>query len=375
MNIKESKIKKSCCVVLSGMILTVLACSDQSSGMRYPSRCLVCIDTLITLSCMNIDSISAITDYQLTNKYLYILDSINKQIIRIDRSRGDRLYFGTEGEAPGGLINPICFVVTDDFVRVVDTAKGIVCYDTCGTYLAERSYYASNMPINLVPSMDNSYIGVLSQNDLDDNGNLVTRASVGLYQDDNRPIIEYYSLTKQIDIYNIAEYIHFVVTGVMLSSDENNGSVYVALRSSEKIVMNGFSSEGDVVFSLIQTCEKVQKSDDEIELEELEYSENPLLSRFAFDIQIDPYRSQVRSLGVDSLGNIWVQNASESWPTFDIVSPDGKDTIYIAEAPLLSSLGSSYDISVCRYGVVVRETSIDGSQCIILLTTMNNIGD
>lgn len=367
--------RKSCCVVLSGMILTVLACSNQSSEMRYPSKSLVCMDTLITLSSMNIDSIAAITDYQITQKYLYILDSINRQIIRIDRSRGDRLYFGTEGEAPGGLINPICFVVTDDFVRVVDTAKGIVCYDTCGTYLAERSYFAINMPINLEPSMNNRYIGVLSHNDLDSNGNLVTRASVGLYQDNNMPILEYYSLNNQIDIDNIAEYIHFVVTGVMFSADENNGSVYVALRNSEQIILNGFSSEGEVVFSLIQTCERIQKSDDEIDLEELEYSENPLLSRFAFDIQIDPFRSQVRSLGVDSLGNIWVQNAAESWPTFAIVSPDGMDTIYIAEAPSLSSLGSSYDIRVCRYGVVVRETSIDGSQCIILLTTINSIGE
>jgi hypothetical protein len=347
---------------------TFTACRNHSEAYADLERkLLVPADTVLRVEPESDDEVYAIGDFQLSDHGVFILDHIARRVVRIDLEDGSRRSIGHPGEAPGELLNPAGLVVTDGLVRVTDATNGLVCYDSSGQYLDAISCFVSNQPLNLRPAEGQGYLGLRSANCVDDNGELVAQISVGLYETGGQALVEYYTFSMPLDLEHFADSFHRAVTAVCYSADENNGNVYVAPRSIDRVTVYGYSSSGEIFFRLDEHVERIEKTQEEIESERLGLSGTPVLSRYANDVEIEPYRPQIASLGVDSLGNLWVETSATAWPSFVVLSqPDG-DTIFLAEAPSLAAPGSSYDFRICSSGMIVSETAEDGSLSLYMM--------
>jgi hypothetical protein len=356
-----------------GAMIALFACtftacknhSDPSADLER--RLLIPADTVLRVEPDSNDDVYAISDFQLSDRGAFILDHIARRVVRIDLENGSRCFMGSPGEAPGELLNPVGLVVTDGFVRVTDAANGLVCYDSSGEYLDAISCFANNLPLNLRPAEGQGYLGLRSANCVDDNGELVAQISVGLYETGTQAQVEYYTFAMPLDLENFAESFHRAMTAVCYSADENSGNVFVAPKSIDRFTVYGYRSSGEAFLQLDEQVERIEKTQEEIESERLGLSGTPVMSRFANDVEIEPYKPQVVSLGVDSLGNLWVETSATAWPSFVVLSQHNGDTLFLAEAPSLAAPGSSYDFRICSSGMIVSETAEDGSLSLYLM--------
>jgi hypothetical protein len=357
------------CTVL--MILTLcifLSCSNDPSECPDIDRVyLVPTDTVLCIEPDILDEVCTMYDYQLTDSAVYVLDHISRHVVRICLADGSRLLIGRSGQAPGELLNPVGFVVTDGIVRVTDTVQGMVCYDTCGRYLQELSYFDNNLPLNLRHVRSEGYLGLRSTNFFDENDELAAHIAVSLYETSNQPTVEYYSFTMHLNLENIADALYCALNAVCYAANEINGNVYVAIRSTNHMIIHGYNSTGEIIFALDEQVDPITMTQNEIDSERLGLQWSPIMARFSNDVEIAPNRLQIKSIGVDSLGNVWIETATAECPSFVVLSqPDG-DTLFIAEAQALAETGRNYDIRVSSSGIIARETKDDGTLVLYLM--------
>jgi hypothetical protein len=365
---KLSRASFSLGAVIALFACTLTACESHSDPYADLERkLLIPADTVLRVEPESNDDVYAISDFQLSDHGAFILDHIARRVVRIDLENGSRCFMGSPGEAPGELLNPMSLVVTDGLVRVTDAANGLVCFDSSGQYLDAASSFANNLPLNLRPAEGRRYLGLRSANCVDDNGELVAQISVGLYETGNQAQVEYYTFAMPLDLENFAESYHRTMTAVCYSADENSGNVFVAPRNIDRFTVYGYRSSGETFLQLDEQVERIEKTQEEIESERLGLSGAPVMSRFADNVEIEPYKPQIASLGVDSLGNLWVETSAAAWPSFTILSQQVGDTLFVAEAPSLAAPGSSYDFRICSSGMIVSETAEDGSLSLYLM--------
>jgi hypothetical protein len=368
----QLNLTRACRAAAASMVMAAAmsACGKKADVMDTLERVVLTpSDTVLFIDGLSGDSIFSVSDFQLSDGNVYVLDNISRRVIRIDVSDRSRSIFSRSGEAPGELLNPVCLVVTDQLVRVMDTANGLVCFDTSGRYIDSLSCHAGNLPMNLCPSESTSYIGLRSSNFLDDDGDLVAEVSVGLYTIDVQPVTEYYSYSMPLDLVNISDSFYSILTAVCYAADESSGSVFLSPMNEDRLIVIGCSSTGDLVYRIDEPMETRERTQEEVSKEHLELSSNPLTARASDDITIDHYRPQVSSLGVDSLGNLWIETNTSSWPSFLVLSQPSGDTLFSAEAPGLCDRRSTYCVRINASGIIVREVTESGSMIVYLMTT------
>jgi hypothetical protein len=355
-------------VIALASLCEICTCSEKSTANTdIEMIILVPMDTVLRLEPNVLDDVSAMYDFQLTDSAVFLLDHISRHVVRICLADGSHFLIGRSGQAPGELLNPVGFVVTDGIIRVTDAVQGMVCYDTSGNYIDSLSYFDNNLPLNLRRAKGQGFLGLRSINHFVNNDELVAQISVSLFETGNDAIVEYYSFAMPLDVEDIANSFYRAMTAVCYTADETSGNIYVALRGIDNMTIYGYNSSGEIIFSRDEQVEKIEMTQEEIESERLALQWSPIMARFSNNVDIEPYRLQIKSLGVDSVGNLWIETATAAWPSFVVLSQPEGDTLFMAEAPSLSALGSNYDCRMSSAGMIVRETTDDGSLDLYLM--------
>jgi hypothetical protein len=264
-------------------------------------------------------------------------------------------------------MNPVSLVSCGGIVRVVDASNGLVCYGSDREYLEEKSYFDSNLPLALRPAGDSGYLGLRSANSFDDNNALVAEVSVGLYGDSSVSSVEYSSFTQQMDLEEVGNSFYHAICTLRYASDESNGDVYVSQSSIDRMSVTCYHREGDEFASFNANCERVERNDAEIESELIALESHPLMAAFSSMIEIDEFKPQVASIGVDSLGNVWLETAASDCPTFLVLSHSLEDTVMFVRAPTLTNETSHFDIRIGSSGIIACETREDGGSALFLM--------
>lgn len=257
-------------------------------------------------------------------------------------------------------MTPVAFISGGGLVRVVDIGNGMVCFDSTGEYREDLSFFESNLPLNLRPAIGSGFIGLRSENSFDENDALIAKVTVGLFADSPGASIEYCSFFLPLDLEDIGTSIYQALNSVCYAADESNGDVFISYSSTDRISVKGYRMSGEEFTSIEEECERVGRQAAEIESEIIGLESHPLLGRFASMIDIGEFKPQVASIGVDSLGQVWLETASSGCPAFLVLSHSLEDTVMTVIAPELNMASSSYDIRIGSSGIIVNETCDDG---------------
>jgi hypothetical protein len=113
-----------------------------------------------------------------------------------------------------------------------------------------------------------------------------------------------------------------------------NGLVYVAPDPQGRAEILVYRDDGSLLDTMRLSYPVVPKTAAEIE-EERSFIAS-FFERTTQTMQVEweplPYRPMIRSLGVDSMGNLWVQNGTELSPIFDVFDASG-ERIFTAALP------------------------------------------
>lgn len=349
-------------------LLSTTSCREQAEHIVFRTMTISPSDTILAIETDSLSEILSIGEFQLENGRVLILDNIARKVVCIDLSSGAFSTLGFPGEAPGGLMNPVAFISGGEVVRVVDVSNGLVCYDLTGEYQDSLSYFDSNLPLNLRPAIGSDFIGLRSENMFDESNALIAEISVGLFEDSPEASIYYCTYPVPLDLEDIGTSTYQALNSVRYAADESNGDVFISWSSTDGIIVKGYHRSGDEFSSIEEQCDRIVRQTSEIESEIVGIESHPLLGRFASMINIGEYAPQVASIGVDSLGNVWLETASNGCPVFLVLSHSLEDTVMMVSAPALCLTSSCYDIRVGSSGIIARETCYDGTAMLYRMT-------
>ncbi len=126
------------------------------------------------------------------------------------------------------------------------------------------------------------------------------------------------------------------------------GRVFYTRSTWDEYLVRCWDQGGSPLFSFSLDIPPVEKTPEEIQME-TDYARIRLASMggtLPEGFEPEPYHNLVESIGVDSLGNLWVQRGTEERPVFDIVSPEGEH-IGTSEFPMA---GRFWEIRITPHG-------------------------
>lgn len=344
-----------------------IGCKSQPDPVVLQAVSIIPFDTVLCIHPDTMGEVLSIGDFQLYRRQVFILDSASRRVFCIDPESDSISSFGSQGEAPGCLMSPVAFVASGEVVRVVDASNGMVCFGSDGEYLEELSYFDNNLPLGLRPAGDSSFLGLRAANSFDENNELVAEMSVGLYGDCCPPSVEYCTFQQQMDLESIGTSVYHSMNSVRYAADESNGDAYISMNSTDRVSVSAYRPTGERFASIDEEHEGVEKSAGEMDAELIGIENHPLLGAFSSTIELDEFKPLVGSIGVDSLGNVWLGTASSDCPTFLVLSHSLEDTVMVVRAPDLAEETSYYDIRIGSSGIIACETREDGGSALYLL--------
>ncbi len=354
-------------LVVFCVLVSVLGCAEHPELTAYPARTITPSDTVLSIFTDTLGDVLSIGEFQMDQGRVLVLDNAAHKVFYIDLQTDSTSSLGSSGEAPGDLMNPVSLVSCGGIVRVVDASNGLVCYGSDREYLEELSYFDSNLPLDLRPAGGSGFLGLRSANSFDDNNALVAEVSVGLYGDSSASLVEYYCFDQPMDLEEVGNSFYRVMSALRYASDESNGDVYVSRSSVDGMSITGFHREGDEFATYNEDCDRVERNAAEVESELIALESHPLMGAFSSMIEIDEFKPQVASIGVDSLGNVWLETAASDYPTFLVLSHSLEDTVMFVRAPTLTDATSHFDIRIGSSGIIACETREDGGSTLFLM--------
>lgn len=340
-----------------------LSCDDSPDDHVAEILVLVPSDTVISIGSNPIDSIYAFADFQQLGDNILILDHIAGRIVKLNPEDSSVSFIGRSGQGPGELSRPICFVVCGDLIRVVDAGKGMVCFNMNGDYSHEHSFFANNLPVSLIPTIENKYLGILMENSINDSGELESKVSVALFGEAESALVNFISTSVELDFMDMDNTMYEVINAYHYTADPRSGIVYISPSSPDNSTIIGFSSNGDIEFQLQVDIDPVRRTSTEIEAESRSFINDPLTRNFTpGEVEIPEFMPQITELGVDSIGNLWVRDGTERVPTFIVLSHENRDTLFTAVAASLDNEGSLYKSKMSQYGLLISELDHEGFQ-------------
>ncbi len=262
---------------------------------------------------------------------------------------------GRAGSGPGEFLNPLSMTrLSDERVVIMDINNGGIF-----TYLPEGVYEGKtpvqyNEPILFIsPSIENTFIGTINSWDLVDE-ELVVTASVARFDLlSEEPLTVYWENAFSWDFQDISILLkesYFAQTWI----SDRRGNVFVAPRSPDEYIINGFTAEGEPTITIELDIDPVEKTADEIAEEAYFWNRRAesMGSNGPFNYQPDENRWMVHSMGIDSEERLWVRRGTEETPTFDVFSLEGE---YLFKAELEGvggPRGLFWEIRVDEFGIL-----------------------
>ena len=278
---------------------------------------------------------------------------------------------GRQGSGPGEFNNPLSMTrLGDGRVAVLDPNRGgFFTFFEDGTYEAAIMELLGEPILWITPSIENTFVGTLNSWD-QVNDEFVVTAVIGRFDvESGDPVTTYWETSFAWDFQDITVLMkgsYFARTW----TSNRDGYVFVAPRSPEDYIINGFTAEGSPTITIEMDVEQVAKTDEEIAEEAFFWNTRArnMGANGPFNYQPDDYRWMIHSMGIDGENRLWVRRGTEETPTFDVFDFDGN---YLFKAELDGVGGPDglfWEIKIDEFGILAYSLDpADGYQKLYML--------
>ena len=300
--------------------------------------------------------------------------------IRIYSPRGEFMrQISRRGNGPGELQNAAFLAVSEDGHIYLggegSEILGLHVFDySTGEWLGSQAS-TDQPPTNLEGSSGDSYIYKQLKLEVRDDSPLGVVEFGRKGFEDDEPLTVYFEDYFEIDYSDLTEAISKTWYGYDIASDFD-GRVFIAPRSSTDYVVYGWDSVGTELFTLRMDLERVEKTGEELEIEEilLRAKAGAMGIEEAISLDPEPYRPMIRGLEVDGYGNLWVLRGGSPDPFFDIYDTGGRLTAHARIEPAPPD-GDTWRFHIGRPGMLAyAEDPADGYQKVYVLEMPEGLG-
>lgn len=315
-------------VFLITILLTGCKESENTNIHGYSSGSIVkdtlfVVDTLVIASGKPILDISSVCFDSEGN--IYFLDRIMCRIEKFDQAGNHVRSVSQRGNGPGEISSPSGFtVLNDDRLLVTDNAsmRGLL-FSTEGEFLGFPITWESSVPGDVHAIGDSSFVGTIFFIDQTDQEILIS-CIIGRFTASPEAELCYYrrewpwSPENSHKIYE--DYERILYTACQCHN-------FYLVPDAGDYLVQVFDRNGDLYHTLQRTdLERVPKPDSVISFEKEVFERRAVQDQaYTGGYTPYPYYTLIRSLGVDSQGNLWVCRG-DSYPlvTFDVWNKDGE---------------------------------------------------
>ncbi len=233
---------------------------------------------------------------------------------------------GSRGSGPGELQMPRAMTVLGDGgIAVSDVMGGeLELYDDSLGWARAVTGFFPRPPVELCASGDSSVVGMLPAFDREAG---MMGYSIALLEGSAEPSVVY-----------LEEMLTFDPSLIGPMGEERrprfttgpDGRVAVSRPGTRRMVVSVFDREGSLLFELDEAVTPVEKTEEELALEETEFEEFASRmqgrGRFGAGLSFDPeeLRPAVGGLGCDSLGRTWVRMGGVRHPCWRVYDDRGE---------------------------------------------------
>ena len=281
---------------------------------------------------------------------ILILDNV-KHCIMVYSSRGDFIdQIGRYGHGPGEFGSASFFEVLGDGSICVDDENGWLRFDSDWEYTDSREVSSANL-MQTVSVGQRQIVGVESIFG-NTNGDLSVTKNIALWSDSTPGDPDHVFYTKVYPVEEPQDVYVVDFNPMLFTADETH--VFIAPEPKQNPIIYVFSLEGSPLDTLELNYPEVEKTQQEIE-EDIAFYETRVMTSTSGEKQVDwepaPYRDMIRSLGVDSLGRLWVQRGFELSPSFDVFDPVTFEHLFAASMANRED-ASDWQFSISKHGIV-----------------------
>lgn len=276
--------------------------------------------------------------------------------IKVYDHNGDFLHqIGRRGSAPGELENPISFAVLGDGrICVIDPWRGgFLTYNPDHTFEKLAVSYTSNTPALCTGLNDSGFVaGQVGWENV--NGTITAHVRMLRYDLQPEPSQIYMENEFVIDFMDLSNTLERTLFWGSFTGDRQ-GNVYFALMEPDVYEITGIRQDGTVFMTAVHETEQVAKTDQEKADEEawvLAKLRGWDANWGVEDYVPQPYRNQVRQLGVDGQGRLWALRGTREDPTFDVFDSRTGEFLFTAVLPDVGYRGLFLNFTVDEGGIL-----------------------
>ncbi|MCK5131854.1 MAG: hypothetical protein KAR40_06845 [Candidatus Sabulitectum sp.] len=278
---------------------------------------------------------------------------------------------GRSGSGPGEFLNPLAMArLGDGRIAVFDINNGgLFTYLADGNYEGKTDVQYNEPVLFLTSSVENTFIGTINSFDFVDEELLITATVARFGLDSAEPLSVYWENSFSWDFRDLT----VLVTGSYFAqtwASDRNGNVFVAPRSAEEYIINGYTAEGEPTITIELDIDPVGKTDNEIAEEAYFWNRRAenMGANGPFNYQPDEYRWMVHSMGIDGEERLWVRRGTEETPTFDVFDLDGNYLFKVELAGVGGPGGLFWEIKIDEFGILAYSLDPeDGYQKLYIL--------
>ncbi len=275
-----------------------------------------------------------------------------------------------EGDGPGEVRNPMSMTVVGDGRIFVESpfSGGMHAFTPEGEWLGIVTPFYNNPPMNTIGADSNAYVAIRLEVGPDESGELSVTTFIGRYEETEEPVVKYWEYEFPFDPQNLTALLENTIMGHVFTADRS-GNVFMAELTSEEYLVQGFTAEGELFVEIEKDAERVEKTPEEIEDEEvyvIAYLESLGASGVALDYDPAPYRNSISEIEVDGEERIWVRRGTIHQPVFDVYDFNG-ELLFTATVPDAGDDAVFWDFNIDEQGMIAYSINPELYQQIYIL--------
>lgn len=306
------------------------AAEGSHSSHSQAESVLVCIDTLSTDIAVDY-GVFLVEDIAASGSGLMaILDASDATVTVID-SEGVVASKGGSGSGPGEFQWPVAVSIADNgTVAVSDFMSGVVrIYSPDLEEYTDISGFIMANPGVMYITGENSFTGMRVYFRTDNGETLVGHQTALWAGTDSEPALIYTEEMRPFDFNDFGASI--IAPYPMVSNSE--GTVFTAAVSTEDYVITAFTSDGETLWVTEMPFQRIEKTQEEIEIEEGLVTMRMQQSAHQTDYQADPHHFAVSALALGPEGRLWAQRPGYPGAFFDVFNTNTGEYLFSASAP------------------------------------------
>ncbi len=235
---------------------------------------------------------------------------------------------GRQGTGPGEFQRPTGMAVlgNNDFI-ITDVAGGAICiFDDSLKWKENIVGFFPRPPLTVRTAGDTAFVGMLPVFDREEG---LSGYSIVRMESTSEPVTVYAEEMRTFDSSRIGP---LAAEKDPIFTSDNSGRVFIAEPGEDAIKIVGYSQNGESFLSIDENVDKVEKTPEELALEQEEFEEissrmgNRGRRMMGVELSFDPlpYRRAVTDLGVDSEERLWVRLGTYRYPFWNVYDLDGE---------------------------------------------------